>query len=235
MFSFDASARTEMIQLNGPPTAFYEPNFITEDEEKRLIDSVYNAPKPKWQQLSNRRLQNWGGFPHLKGMIPEPIPCWLMQYVNKVHSLGLFGEKKPNHVLVNEYLPGQGIMPHTDGPLFHPVITTISLGSHTVLNFHEKMNNEVNSDDTADKTTGSKEKVMSVLLEPRSLFVVMNDLYENYLHSIDELRTDEVTESTLHFGAYNIGDVLHRQTRISLTIRHVPKTTKAKILLGRRT
>ena len=34
--------------------------------------------------------------------------------------------KGPNHVLVNEYLPGQGIMPHTDGPLFHPTIATVS-------------------------------------------------------------------------------------------------------------
>ena len=34
--------------------------------------------------------------------------------------------KGPNHVLVNEYLPGQGIMPHTDGPLFHPTIATVN-------------------------------------------------------------------------------------------------------------
>lgn len=33
-----------------------------------------------------------------------------MVYVDKVNSLDLFGKKKANHVLVNEYLPGQGIM-----------------------------------------------------------------------------------------------------------------------------
>ena len=75
----------------------------------------------------------------------------------------------PNHVLVNEYTPGQGIMvcvcvcvcvcarvwtvhihcvihhysisftlcqPHEDGPLYSPTVATISLGSHTLLDFY---------------------------------------------------------------------------------------------------
>ena len=33
--------------------------------------------------------------------------------MNKVGALGVFAEKLPNHVLVNEYLPGQGIMLRT--------------------------------------------------------------------------------------------------------------------------
>lgn len=54
--------------------AYYVPNFITEEQETYLIDKVNNAPKPKWCQLKNRRLQNWGGIPHAKGLIPEKIP-----------------------------------------------------------------------------------------------------------------------------------------------------------------
>lgn len=33
-----------------------------------------NAPLPKWTQLTRRRLQNWGGTPHPRGMIVEEIP-----------------------------------------------------------------------------------------------------------------------------------------------------------------
>lgn len=54
---------------------YYIPNCITEEEECKLIQNIYSAPKPKWTCLSNRKLQNWGGVPHPKGMIPEEIPC----------------------------------------------------------------------------------------------------------------------------------------------------------------
>lgn len=60
--------------LQIPKTAIYIPNFVSSLEEKELIQKVYSAPKPKWTQLKNRRLQNWGGIPHPKGMIPEKIP-----------------------------------------------------------------------------------------------------------------------------------------------------------------
>lgn len=53
---------------------YYIPDFITLDEEKRIIEQVNSAPKPKWTQLSHRRLQNWGGIPHPKGMIAEKLP-----------------------------------------------------------------------------------------------------------------------------------------------------------------
>ncbi|KAG8237252.1 hypothetical protein J437_LFUL011280 [Ladona fulva] len=121
-----------------PATIYYIPNFVNDEEEKLLLNKIYNVPKPKWTQLSNRRLQNWGGIPHPKGMLVEQIPQWLSLYLGKVYELGVFNDDiKPNHVLINEYLAGQGIMPHFDGPLFYPTIATLSLGSHTVLNFYQ--------------------------------------------------------------------------------------------------
>ncbi|KAM8774630.1 alpha-ketoglutarate-dependent dioxygenase alkB homolog 6 isoform 5-T6 [Rhynchonycteris naso] len=98
---------------------------------------VFNAPKPKWTQLSGRKLQNWGGLPHPRGMVPERLPLWLQRYVDKVSDLSLFGGLPANHVLVNQYLPGEGIMPHEDGPLYYPTVSTISLGSHTMLDLYE--------------------------------------------------------------------------------------------------
>ena len=35
---------------------------------------------------------------------------WLLTYAQKISDLGAFGGKVPNHVLVNEYEAGQGIM-----------------------------------------------------------------------------------------------------------------------------
>jgi len=128
----------------GLDTAYYIPNFITTEEETRLITQIKNVPKPKWTFLKNRSLQNWGGKPHPKGMLSEPLPKWLQFYVDTISALNLYGDdkRKANHVLINQYNPGQGIMPHEDGPLYFPVISTISLGCHTVLNFTKKRQNQ---------------------------------------------------------------------------------------------
>lgn len=81
-------------------------------EEQYLVESVQRAPKPKWTHLSNRSLQNWGGLPHAKGMIQEPLPPFLQTYANKLSSMGIYGPEglQANHVLMNLYKPGQGIM-----------------------------------------------------------------------------------------------------------------------------
>ena len=58
-----------MVDLNNyqvvgvPNTAYYIPNFVTEQQEEIILNQVNKAPKSKWVQLSNRRLQNWGGTP----------------------------------------------------------------------------------------------------------------------------------------------------------------------------
>lgn len=51
-----------------------------------------------------------GGKPHLKGMLSETLPDWLLSYCDRISSLGAFSGKSANHVLVNEYKPGEGIM-----------------------------------------------------------------------------------------------------------------------------
>ncbi|CAL7938987.1 unnamed protein product [Xylocopa violacea] len=212
-----------------PDLAIYIPNFITQEEENEIIKYVNSAPLPKWTQLSHRRLQNWGGIPHPKGMIAEKIPSWLQKYVDKVISCNVFEkEKLPNHVLINEYLPGQGIMPHSDGPLFHPIVTTISCGSHTFLDFYKRL-------DITEQHNPNLE--FSLLLERRSLFILQGDLYHNYLHSIAEKDTDIISKSTIkNLGIcgekFSEGESLRRGIRLSLTIRHVPKTSKLKLRIG---
>jgi alkylated DNA repair protein alkB family protein 6 len=71
-------------------------------------------------------------------MLAEPLPPWLQSLVNDVNGLGHLPPRSlANHVLLNEYTPGQGIMPHVDGDLFFPTITTVNLGSHAVLKFYD--------------------------------------------------------------------------------------------------
>jgi alkylated DNA repair protein alkB family protein 6 len=98
----------EYLVPNAPKTVYYIPNFISAEEENQLIKNVYASPKPKWTQLKNRRLQNWGGIPKPEGMLVETIPEWLNACCKKIFDLQVFNEKMPNHILVNEYLQGQG-------------------------------------------------------------------------------------------------------------------------------
>lgn len=160
-------------------------------------------------------------------MIAESIPPWLDNYLEKIHELKLMGGNKPNHVLVNEYLSGQGIMPHLDGSLFYPTITTISLGSHTVLKFSEP---------SADEGSMNMNTVFSFLLEPRSLLVLQHKLFHHYLHCIEEVTEDLIDDSIVNLNMcsnkYVKGNKVSRDTRISMTIRHVPKTTSFKISIG---
>ena len=115
-------------------------------------------------------------YQNSQGMIAEAIPNWLAFYVGKINSIsGLFDEKhKANHVLVNEYCPGNGIMPHLDGPLFHPIISTISLGSSTNLDFY----NQIEANETNKSTQLNDRYLFSIYLKPRSLLVLSDRMYD---------------------------------------------------------
>ena len=68
----------ENYKVSGvPASAYYIPNFISQAEERNLLDQISRTPNPRWTQLANRRLQNWGGVPHITGMIAETMPAWL--------------------------------------------------------------------------------------------------------------------------------------------------------------
>ncbi|XP_066928543.1 alpha-ketoglutarate-dependent dioxygenase alkB homolog 6-like [Clytia hemisphaerica] len=214
-----------------PSSAFYIPNFITKEEEANLVKNIQQAPKPKWTQLSNRRLQNWGGLPHEKGMIPEKVPPWLDVYFKKLYSMNIFDGKKPNHALVNEYLPGQGIMPHVDGPAFYPTISTINLGSHTLLDFYKPL-----AENEGEDISLSSRYVGSFLLEPRSLVCFKEDMYHHYLHGIEERTTDILSEKKIlnKTDDMNLSETKTRKTRISVTIRHFPKILNIGLKFGRK-
>ncbi|XP_028679986.2 alpha-ketoglutarate-dependent dioxygenase alkB homolog 6 isoform X2 [Erpetoichthys calabaricus] len=216
-----------------PPTVYYVPEFISEAEEQALLKQVYSAPKCKWTQLSGRRLQNWGGLPHPKGMLAEKLPEWLETYTEKISLLSAFGGRHANHVLVNEYKPGEGIMPHEDGPLYFPTVTTISLGSQVLLDFYQPVCRD--SEVTTPQTEESR-YLLSLLVEPRSLLILQDEMYTRYLHGIQEMTDDTMTEcvANLNCTKARLGHILPRSTRISLTIRHVPKVVNAALLLGRK-
>ena len=162
-------------------------------------------------------------------MIAEDILNWLQFHIDKVHQLSISNNTaKPNHVLINECKMGQGISPHLDGNLFYPTIATISLGSHTVLNFYEPLSDE-------DEFCSSLENRLKfkIYIPRRSLILIQNEMFRHYLHGIEEITEDACDNDLIIPPNIEIDDKirLKRETRVSLTIRHVPNTKKIKIRL----
>jgi alkylated DNA repair protein alkB family protein 6 len=82
-------------------------------------------------QLSGRRLQNHGGIVHTKGLIPSSLPRWLQGLADRLHTdIPLFGDKAPNHVLINSYNPGEGIMVSAYTGWAQAAATQVSLRKH---------------------------------------------------------------------------------------------------------
>ncbi|KAI0830326.1 hypothetical protein BC628DRAFT_998536 [Trametes gibbosa] len=209
----------------GTSNAYYIPEFITEEEEEYLIRKIHDAPQPWWKRLANRRLQIWGGdLTAKKALIPQDLPAFVNQYpniVSRIRETGVFktsAHGQPNHILMNEYAPGQGIMmiqPHEDGPAYHPVVATLSLSSHTVFHYYKYKSDDQDSDrdapaqseQSAGTTTAigpmlaagagrpiDPRPVLSLLLEPRSLVITTSSLYAAHLHGIEELLEDKFVE-----------------------------------------
>lgn len=118
-------------------------------------------------------------------------------------------------------------MPHQDGPLYYPTVSTISLGSHTFLDFYKTFEEHKKKNDYSFENRYS----FSILIEPRSLIVLQDDMYNQFMHGIKEINQDVVEGNRIkNFkilgNHYSDGEILDRKTRISLTIRYVPKTFK---------
>ncbi|KAI0292982.1 hypothetical protein B0F90DRAFT_1644327 [Multifurca ochricompacta] len=211
----------------GSVDTYYIPNFVTADEESYLLRKIQETPQPKWKQLSNRRLQTWGGDLTTKNvLLTQPLPPFICNYpdlISRIASTGAFDEsphQRPNHVILNEYRPGQGIMPHQDGPAYHPVVATLSLGSHTVMHYY-------------DLPAHEREPILSLLLEPRSLVITTREQYTARAHGIDVVMEDRIRDFELANAAMlssgDDGDVLQRRTRYSLTCRDVARVMNVGI------
>jgi alkylated DNA repair protein alkB family protein 6 len=117
-------------------------------------------------------------------------------------------------------------MPHEDGLLYYPTVTTISIGSQISLDFYKTLKQNETESNLDERYT------FSLILEPRSLLILQEDMYKCYLHGIKEIKEDTIDSNLvknfdrLNQNIYQNNCVIQRETRTSLTIRHVPKIYK---------
>lgn len=90
------------------------PRFISKKEERRLMELI---DATSWDKSLKRRVQHYGWKYDYKSKSVSsssylgPLPEWCHDISSRLVSLGLM-EQPPDQVIVNEYLPGQGISAH---------------------------------------------------------------------------------------------------------------------------
>lgn len=142
--------------------------------------------------------------------LPSPLDDIAQHLVDE----GVFpATERPNHVLLNEYQPGQGILSHTDGPLYASRTATLSLLSSVLVEFTQRLSSE--------EIGNTPVRPISVLLRPGSLLVFEDEAYLNYCHLIAmDVDQDVTTEECMNAKP---GQVIPRHKRFSLTFRHRKK------------
>lgn len=168
--------------------------WISEDEHCFLLEAVDLQP---WLTDISRRVQHYGyryDYEARKvdqGMYLGPLPDWSLPIADRLQANGLM--QRPDQLIVNEYLPGQGITPHVDCiPCFGPVITSLSLGAAVVM----------------DLRRGDER--FSILLRPRSLLLLAEDARRQWRHGIAARKSDTWD-----------GERTPRGRRVSMTFRTV--------------
>jgi len=204
-------------------------------------------PTQRWINLSHRRLQaHPSTLTKNNTLLAASLPAYLINpIIPRFKELGIFENtphQQPNHVLINEYKPGEGIMPHEDGKAYASVVATVSLGAAVCLSLTPKSSSD--ESDVEEKDHGEKWKVPTrILQEPRSLLITTGEAYESLLHGVDAVEIDECLNPETVANWSLLGDRTPfeeaggrnvRETRISLTYRDVLKVSSAanKVLGG---
>ncbi|KAL1932077.1 hypothetical protein VTP01DRAFT_9133 [Rhizomucor pusillus] len=177
--------------------------FVTPEEEASLVEAV---DQKQWAGLGippnpelKRRTQQYGHlFSYRYRKVLEdlgPFPEFANPLVDRIMDMHLM-PNTPNHLLVNEYNAGQGIMPHTDAPaLFGPVILSLSLLSPCIMKF-----THVETEESSD-----------ICLPRRSMLVMSEDCRYKYKHSISK----DLVETLPN------GETIERDRRVSFTFREI--------------
>lgn len=122
------------------------------------------------------------------------IPAWLDKILEKITTEKLM-PVLPDQLIINEYLPGQGITDHIDcEPCFGDTILSISLGSSIGMNFTD---------------TNTNEKI-PLILNAKSAIILSDDVRYRWKHGIQSKKSDMIN-----------GMKILRGRRISLTFRKV--------------
>ena len=189
-------------QVHEIPGLIYKPEFITEDEEAKLVACIDES---EWSTEIRRRVQHYGWrYDYKQRQIDESmhlgeLPDWAQNLARRLVTEG-FVKTLPDQVIVNEYCGRQGISRHIDQPRsFAEHVATVSLLETWGMVFRPPRD--------------SKEKKVEKPLERRSVAVMTGDARYRWTHEIPSRRNE------LLMDQQGKRRRVERSRRISLTFR----------------
>lgn len=188
----------------------YTKDYISDHQHDWLVNKIN---KNLWLKDLQRRVQHYGykydykARKVTKSAFISELPLWLKRLSEMIHKDGHMPEVA-DQVIVNEYIPGQGISYHTDcEPCFKDTIISLSLGSGCLMYF-----------------LGKDSSTVMHWLEPKSLLVLSGEARYNWRHAILPRLSDTVDLNEPVWSGTSAGPTairIKRDTRISLTFRNV--------------
>lgn len=179
------------------PDMIYVEDFLTAEEASRVVTQIDNAT---WIMDLKRRVQHYGYKYNYRAksidesMRAASLPLWAVRMGNRLVKQGLFSTP-PDQVIVNEYLPGQGIATHIDCvSCFGEALVSVSLLSPCLMTFASCKDTEI----------------IEVDLMPGSAVLLTGQSRYDWKHGIIARKTDRVA-----------GITRQRRRRISVTFRTV--------------
>lgn len=189
--------RSDNVTMPRIPGMQYMRDFISSDEAGELC---FNIDRQPWRHDLKRRVQHYGYRYDYGARLAGPssylgpLPDWLGPLKGRLMAASLL-QGDPNQVIVNEYLPGQGISPHVDCVCsFGPQIAILSLGTQCIMTFTHLQ-------------TGDR---IPVALEERSLTILSGAARYDWQHGIPPRKHDIID-----------GAKMARRRRLSVTFRTV--------------
>ena len=168
-------ARAETIEER-PEGLVYEPEFLTEDQEARLLaflDTVEFREVVMHGQAAKRTTKHYGydyEYESRQVTPTEPLPPELTWVRDRCAALADLDPDALAEALLTRYPAGAGIGWHRDAPMFGAKVIGVSLGSACRMRFQ--------------RSAGGVRRVYALELEPRSAYVLGGAARSAWQHSI---------------------------------------------------
>lgn len=162
--------------LASMPDGFrYQPDLISREEESRLAAWIATLPLKPFEfhgHLGNRRVAAFGlRYDYARAEVKQApdIPSVLLDLRSRI--AGFAGRDPEDFIqaMATEYAPGAGIGWHRDRPQFGEIVG-VSLLAEARFRLRQR--------------DGARWRRLSQLLEPRSAYLLSDDVRQNWEHSI---------------------------------------------------